>query len=533
LIVIERPADKPEQLSATDDQGTQWLIGDRNYIDFASSSDLPSGSPRARILSKERMNGRWISIRLDAQTGNLQLSSDRLGLIWLYIAKTPSGVIFSTDFGALARELKGQLSIDRDTLLLELALGYTPDDSTIFNEIKLAPPGQTIEITSAGFSVIEKNSTEYGDRYAGLSQEGKFARLDDIYARIADSWCRHVGTRMVLSISAGYDSRYALALLDERSSVPPLCTFGDPESDEVRGARAVVAKIGRETDLFRVSAADWQQWQRCIQSLGNAGMTQWSGWAETWLSFLRDHGEFPIIGYLGDALSGKHLGRQISPPDWLDQWTRWSTKGGWAESDLLNATVRRKLREVMAERFKSCLDQVHLAFPYQRALHLDLFGRQRRWVASQPNLVSRFSTPLLLFYDEDLIDFWMNLPPEDLVGQRLYLSYAQERFPRLFPKNKRAAPTLTERVMRKMRRIVEGTDKKIPPAVIDHRVIIESNRQQIIKLADDTAPLLAEVLDMPRFIESVRSYSGRSDDLASGLIMRCVNVMLLIRLSIE
>ncbi|MBK7674446.1 MAG: hypothetical protein IPJ27_06555 [Candidatus Accumulibacter sp.] len=58
--------------------------------------------------------------------------------------------------------------------------------------------------------------------------------------------------------------------------------------------------------------------------MGNAGMTQWSGWAAALLWFLRQHGAFVIIGCLGDALSDKHLDKQqMKPPDSVEFWSRW------------------------------------------------------------------------------------------------------------------------------------------------------------------------------------------------------------------
>jgi hypothetical protein len=535
LFVVERPEDKPRTKSWHRGQNTCWLIGDSNYADdvIVDGSGNDASGP-AETFSTRCVAGRSILVEVDSNATAVRLTTDRLGLMWLYIARTSGGFLISTDFAALARELKSKLSVDIDTVLLELACGYSPDDRTVFNEIRLAPPGQTIELTASGLKVVSEAAIVYGDRYAGLSLRKKFEKLDDIYSEIVDRSFRHQQSRLVLSISAGYDSRYALAFLEKNAMRLPLCTFGDPDSDEARGASAVVAKAGQATDLFPVPKVDWQQWQRCIQSLGNAGMTQWSGWAESWLTFLRQHGASVIIGYLGDALSGKHLGRQqMEPPDWVGFWLRWSTDESWAGKQILNKMAQSSLNEAMIERFGASLKKVNFVYPYQQALHLDLYGRQRRWVASQPQLISRFLTPELFFYDNSLIDFWTNLAPQDLMHQNLYLSYARDRFPRLFPKNEGKSPTLTTRAVHKVVRMLRGTDGRRRPPVIDHGSIITPNKQEILVLAERVGPLLASVLDMERFSEGVRNYGQHSESLPSDLIMRAVNVMFLLDLSLE
>lgn len=530
MFVIEREEGKPELTAWQDNQKRSWLVGDLNYTHTAGWQACDPSRLAASVA--EGVPGRWILVEVDTQANTLRLTTDRFGLMWLYIAKTASGFVFSTDFAALARGLKGTLSVDSDTVLLELVLGYTPDDRTIFKEIQLAPAGQTIELSVAGVTVVSEQPIVYGDRYASLSQQQKFARLDEIYARIAARFFKPIETRMVLSISAGYDSRYALALLKKSAIKVPLCTFGDSGSDEVRGAAAIVAKVGQSTDVFSIPLADWQQWRRSIQSLGNAGMTQWSGWAESWLTFLCERGDFAVIGYLGDALTGKHLGNHPSPPDWLDHWMRWSMDDSWASSRILHETARQQLNDVMRTRFRHRLDGAQFAFPHQQALHLDLYGRQRRWVASQPQLMSRFLSPVLYFYDHELIDFWTNLPPQDLIHQSLYLSYAQARFPVLFHRGEGQAPAPLTRAMRKVARMLRGTDRTRRPPVIDHQNIIGPNKDRILELAESVAPLLEPILDIKRYSDGVRNYGSASASLPSDLIMRGVNIMFLLELSL-
>jgi hypothetical protein len=536
LFAVERHEHKPViEPRRPHSAGTRrWVLGDVNYYARAPSSETRIETGTLSDLWSSKIPGRWLGIEVDPATGVVRFSTDKLGLAWLYIARTTSGYVFSSDFAAVAGAVGSALSIDRDTALLELALSYAPDERTVFNEISLLPPGAIVELSDSGMNVIASAPVRYGDRFAGLSTDRKYERLDEIYDAIVGNTAKTLAPDLVVSISAGYDSRYALAFLEKHDIKAKLCTFGARESDEVRGAMSVCGKVGRSTSVFSVAASHWIQWRRAIQQLGNTGMIQWSGWAESWLEFLSRHGRYAVIGYLGDALTGKHLGKtERGDADWLRFWAQWSTEGGWADSPLLTASARKRLRECLPQRLEQAIEKASTTLPHQRALHLDLYGRQRRWVAAQPNLMSRFLTPYLFFYDDDLMDFWTNLPAEDMLQQKLYLSYAQNRFPRLFPRGEGQPPTVIERAIRKAVRMTGAAAMRRPrqpnPRVIDHDAIIVPNRQRILDLVDRVSPLAGELIDVVAFREQVRLY-GQSSNLPSLQIMKAVNLFLLLDL---
>jgi hypothetical protein len=534
LYAIERPADSPVIPLWSGDGGKQfWLIGDVNYFPQSASASRSKIMGLSELLSA-RLPGRWLAVEVEPTSRIVRFATDRLGLAWLYIARTRNGYVFSSDFAAVAEALGRALTVDYDTVLLELALGHAPDERTIFNEITLAPPGAVIELGPSGVVTVSEAPIRYGDRLVGRSTDGKFDQLDAIFDAIVRRSMPALESGLMVSISAGYDSRYALAFLHKHAIPAGLFTFGARASEEVDGAESVCARIGQSTRLFSPGEGDWDQWQRCIQQLGNSGMIQWSGWAESWLSFLRAHGRYGVIGYLGDALTGKHLGQgEHTAAGWLRFWQQWSTEGGWAESPLLTPGARHRLRDCLAGRLEQAASRASYALPHQRALHLDLYGRQRRWVAGQPNLISRFVTPVLFFYDDDLIDFWTNLPAEDLFQQRLYLAYAQSRFPRLFPRGEGQSPTLARRALRsavrRVRAILTGDRQADKPKVIDHDPIIIPNRERILDLAGRVSPLIGEIIDVEAFGEQVRRY-GRSQTVPSSHIMKAANVLMLLDL---
>jgi hypothetical protein len=530
VYVIERPDDRPRVPHWSMAGGDLWLIGDICYKQ--APADLPPPISLEDFCTRTEY-GRCIALQSSADRSTLKIASDRLGIQWLYLAKIKGGFLFASHFAALAELVRDTLTLDYPSMLMELALGYTPDQRTVFNEIQLMPPGAVIEITSRGIENLYSVPVVYGDRHFGASQQQKYALLDEAFDRIALSQMIPHQSQLVLSLSAGFDSRYALGFLRRHHLSPSCFTFGHPDSEEIFGARAVAEKSGLTTDVFQIPETDWDQWRNSIRFLGNAGMVQWSGWAESWLTYLRQHGRYSVIGYIGDAMTGKHVGTSENRiADWLDFWINWSKEGGWGESALLTDSARTQLGDAMNERFKARLRGASFASPFQQVLHLDIYGRQRRWVATQPNLVGRFVTPLLFFYDAELMDFWANVAFQDLTQQNLYLSYARDRFSHLFPQNEGARPSFALRAMRKARRVLSGRSSLPRPPVIDQGQNIIRNRERILALLRKVSPAFEPILDIKQLTAAVSEF-GQRPTISAGHITRVVNLAFLIELCFD
>lgn len=535
LYVIERTDDDPEVPTWTNEVGSKyWLTGDVNY--FSDSLSYAVGNDLECLVS-QNIPGRWVAVEVNFDTSRLRLATDRLGIAWLYIAKIKNGYVFSSDYSAVAKNINGKLKVNKDAVLLELTLGYHPGNQTVFEEISIAPPGSIIEFGRSGLIETSKYPIRYSDRHANNSLSEKYKILDEIYDRIITEHVNKTKSHPILSISAGYDSRYALSFLKKHSIDPLLFTFGNPKSAEIEGARAVCKKFDLDTSVFPILESNWEQWRRCIQQLGNTGMTQWSGWGEDWLSFLHNSGSYSIIGYLGDSISGKHLGtEEPRHNDWLQYWIQWSTASDWAESKFFRTKMKNRLNECLQESFKTVIQNADYAFPHQQALQLDLYTRQRRWVATQPNLISRFLSPVLFFYDNELMEFWTSVPASDLFGQKLYLSYAHSRFPRLFPrhekKNKSFATRATQKLSRLIHARLSGASFQPRPPVINHDLMIIPNKKHIIELTLSMSDFIEDIIDVESFCKAVDKY-GNTRTISSDEILKMVNLLFILELAAE
>ena len=443
----------------------------------------------------------------------------------------PGGVVFCSDFGALVEALGGPISIDFEAALFELCLGFLPAERTLYREISIAPPGAVLELGPHGIKEISRCHPAYGDRYAGASREKKFRRLDEIF----DHMFREIvkpgfDDELVLSLSAGFDSRFCLAFFRKHGIEAEFSTFGHPDSNEVEGAQRLARLCGQSSDTFHFVESAWAAWRRSAQQLGMLGTVQWSGWAEAWFDFLRGHGRSVAIDYLGDHLSGKKLAYDEGG-DWLEAWMRSKMEDGFGAPspgvELFRPKARRFMEEGLADTLKSMLEGPGYGLPHRRALHLNLYGRQRRRVAAQPNLISRRLTPVVPLFCNDLMDFFMNVDQADLSAQSLYRAYGQDRFQELFSKDERRKLSLGARVIGKGQRLskwlLTGEADRARSIVINRDRMIYPNKGNIIRLARKVAPLFDEHLDMDAFCRGVGRF-GQSNGLSSSAILTVANL---------
>lgn len=529
---VERPDSASRAETWTGADGSVCVVAGRLLGADAAPRERLRPALEADPASAVGLDGCWIALSERPDGSALRFLSDPLGVAWLYLARHARGCLFSGDYAALLRALPEPPEVDEETALVTLALGYAPDERTCSRGVEMLPPGSLVEVSAGGTRTRATIAPSYGDGLAGLAEREKRDRLDAVLHEGLEAWCAGAPEPIVLSVSGGSDSRFALAHL-LRSGRPFSCvTFGHPRSPDVRSARSVLRRAGLETSLYYDGdATSWDSWTRVIERLGTTGGFQWSGWADAWLAFVRTKGRAAILGYLGDAFSGKHLvDRPEHRGDWVENWISWSLDEGWSGSPYLTQETQRTLLASVRARIRAMAEGLAVAAPHQRALHLDLIGRQRRHVAAQPNLMARVVDSLPFFYTRAQSEFWTNLPYDDLRGQRLYLDYAAERFPRLFPPPRR--PSLVERAVGVATNVAAARDPRLrrwlaPPEIDLARHVVDQ-RAGILRLLDGAAPMIDRWFDRTSLRRAVEGFPDGSP-IGAGQVLRLANLLLVLQ----
>ncbi|ABA58406.1 hypothetical protein Noc_1944 [Nitrosococcus oceani ATCC 19707] len=500
------------------------LIGE--YVSHLEKADtLSPDLPLAWSLP-----GRWIAITVPNDINKpIQWASDPIGAQWLYFTETSDGLVFSDCFWAVAKTVSRSQGIDPNALRHALVLGYNLREETIIPSIKLAPGGCIYEWDAGDFRIIRSHQLEYGDAMAGATEAEKIAQVEAAFHEAALSWKKVLPARTALSLSAGLDSRTALAYLQRAGVEVSFYTFGQPGSTEVIGAQSIAQRVGCSTRLFKIPDASWNDWETNIQTLGAIGPLQQSGWAHSWRAMLANKADAVVIGYLGDALTGKHLSsKQFDRSDWVNYWTHWSLNWEWQEWPGLRKKWRKDLSNNLAASFRQIIHKLEVAFPHQQAFHLDFYCRQRRWVASQPNDIGAALLPVCFFYHPAIWKVWANLPLSDLERQTLYRRTNYQLFPDLFRRPVSPTEELFQRSFRKFTRLLRRTNTDLLPSerprVIDRWRALEINQQQIIVQLEHNREPLEEVVDVDFVLKRMGAFkSQRLSETECAMIMRIVN----------
>jgi len=485
--------------------------------------------------SVRELDGYWLAFAYDEQRQSLEVLCDRLGVAWLYWARVPDGVAFSSDFGALARSLPRVPRLNEDACLLLVTLTYPVDDSTCFDEIRLVSPDSALTFQEGRVSRKRLRAPEYGDRWAGASLAAKFEVLEAALDASYKAWSRaDAPTDWAVSLSSGNDSRYGLGVLLRHGQRPACATFGLPGSTDVKGALAACRQERLRHELFNPDRrTPWQSWSAAVQRLGVvAGYQYGAGWAHDWRRTLASLKGQVVLGYLGDALSGRHVVDRFGG-DWLANWEAWSlderADRSWTSSDVLRAEARDRVRDMMRAALLQACDGAQFAFAHQQALHLDLFCRQRRIAASQVNFLSDEVPVAPLFYTRAMIDFWSNLAYDDLRGQALYLDYARARFPTLFTPPR--PPSLLRRARGTLVNALVATfpslRRHLAPPEIDTRLLVAQHLNRLRALIRDHGDAISQIVDPAALSGWVDGFRTR-ESMRAPQLQRFWNLLLLV-----
>ena len=473
--------------------------------------------------------GRWITTCIpNNELDPILWASDPLGAQWLYFTETRHGIVFSNDFRATCLLAPAASEIDLSGLRRALVLGYMLGEETIHPAIRLAPPGCVFEWINGGFQIHSFRRLKYGDVLAGKSNNAKKNAVVTAFESAAEGWEKILPERTSISLSAGLDSRTALSYLRRAGLKMPYLTFGHPESVEVRDAARIAALVGTTTQVFPIPDISWNDWEISTQRLGSAGQVQVSGWTQAWLRYIGHETDALVHGYLGDALTGKHLSSSIGGAlsNGLSYWTNWSIGSFWRDWPGLRKHWREHMVPELEADFRAVLSGVDVAFPYQQALHFDLYCRQRRWVASQSNDLGEVVLPVCFFYHPDILQVWTNLSIADLDRQALYNQANHQAFPNLFPGQPTASFNLARRIARK---VLQMFSSSLPdsqrPIVIDKTSMIAATNQQAISRILAVQDTLDKVVDV-RYVISRIEKSGRNmlSQVECAALIRIVNV---------
>jgi asparagine synthase (glutamine-hydrolysing) len=238
-------------------------------------------------------------------------------------------------------------------------------------------------------------------------------------------------------LSGGMDSRAVLAAMDGPRGSVHTFTFGIPGCDDVRLAREVAAKAGTRHHYVPLRPEDLPRMVEEGVRLGDGLNSVVHMHVLAALPEAARQVRVVYTGSLGDSIMGQHLHRSlmgIHPEEVLVRMLFRHYTTAFSEErmvQLLDPTVYRGVQEVPFETFRRALQTSRATLSANRREHYSIRQNERRWILEGQRLLRSRLVVRTPFYDTDLVDFMVRVPPGLRMEGYLYRRAFAVAFPDL------------------------------------------------------------------------------------------------------
>ncbi len=364
----------------------------------------------------------------------LHVWTDRMGTLHVYLGGAPGRVAVGTCLAAVAEAARPAL--DWVGITGFCGFGFYPADRTMYEDVRILRPATCTVFDVTGAVISQSRYWDWSfDPVTGRSD-------DDLVDEFADIWGRTIKVQLgeqdvVVPISGGLDSRTVLAAAAPVGSSPGdgvrAFTYGyTPSSPEIRIARRVARARGLSAEEFVVAPYLLDrivEVAEAVEGFQSVSMSRQAGISG------------PLAG-MGQRVVGGH---------WGDVW--FDRAGAPGSGDLVDAAYRK-----FAKRGRAWLLD-HLCAPHLggedpeailRALLAEELARlpdlgdrdvtltalkteqwSFRWTLASVRAYQLGLPTLLPFYANEVVDYFLRVPPSQLEGRRLQIAYLRRHHPDL------------------------------------------------------------------------------------------------------
>lgn len=222
-------------------------LSDYPFRTDGDTETLLAAHDRHGAAAVDELDGQFAYALHDADTGELTLVRDRLGILPLYYHVDGSRIVFASEIKALLPALPNGPEIDTASLDDYLAQRSVPAPFTLFAGVRKLPPGHRLRVSATGAQTLERWWSLPAHTRTDLTPDGAVAA-------VAEGLERAVGAAMVADVplgaylSGGVDSSLIVAIMSKLRAGAGVETFaagfGDPRFDELPWARRVSQLLG-------------------------------------------------------------------------------------------------------------------------------------------------------------------------------------------------------------------------------------------------------------------------------------------------
>ncbi|MFN2197680.1 MAG: asparagine synthetase B family protein [Anaerolineales bacterium] len=389
------------------------------------------------------LNGAFIAAIWDSRARELVLFNDRMGQYPLYYAKHHDRFLFASGVRALLADPELPRRTDRLAIAQFLTFDHMLHDRTLLESVKLMRQASIMRVRATGeIQCRDYFDFQYPPVYALISEQDYIDEFLRLMEQAVARQSQHSDPIGIL-LSGGMDSRVLLTYLARHTNQPAVHSFtwGTTDSDDVRFAQEVAAKLGTEHHYFPLKP-DWLQHHaleavRLTDGMGNLVNLHA-------LATLNEETQYARVihkGFMGDAMFGFALRQQF----WAnyDQATLPAahlqvhadqgviTFNEAERMQLFTPEFQREVQNGVLDEYMAGMYESGSEIPADQRLYFDYRQRVHRMTVKGVEVVRSQAMVRLPFCDNDLLEFALRVPPGLRYERRIVHNAFIQAFPKL------------------------------------------------------------------------------------------------------
>ena len=396
------------------------------FGDIKTESDF-----RQKLLSA---NGTF-SVIIQKDQSSLWMAVDRLKYFPLFYRRKNGDLLISDEITDLY-DSDEQKKLDEESCLAFRGLGYTLGNKTLLKDVFLIQAGEYIIYDND--KIVRTFYHQYFSKIKNICFDEAKEQLKNILQNIGKRMSEFIDNRQVLlSLSGGLDSRLISYLLKKEGMKNVLCfTYGKKEANpEWKRSHAVAEKLGFQwlfVDYTLINDLEYSKRKHFIDYYLYAAQyyTKFSVTQYFAADYLTNEMKIPVDsvylpGHGGDFFSGSHLRPYMQNYRTISTIAEDLQISNFHSNSLVELT--RKEKNVIKKLIQKELTNISPLF--QNVENWDLKERQAKYIFTSNKLWEhRGIGSYMPLCDTELMDFFVSLPFEYRINQKLYKAVLYELF---------------------------------------------------------------------------------------------------------
>jgi len=389
------------------------------------------------------LEGSFAAVWIDENTNDPMIVNDRNGTIRVFYCIVNRKLVISSRF-LLMLDFIDTKTINPSALASFLLFGYPLEQDTLIEEIKLLPPGSILSYSSDGVSIKRYYDYLHHGDLDRRSEEELCGELRVLWEKAVEKRINHHEKNLIL-LSGGLDSRAVLAatlsFLPKNDIVT--ASYGEEKSFDSSIAKNIAKNSELTHHQLRRDTFDFEKQYRLSLQMVDAMIDATPYYPFFGFQHLNEDVKWVLSGFFGGELMGPLIFPKIKKNYHQIHHDTELRKNILFNHHIINdlSIVRSILNPQyfnkidLLKSFGQSVDDIGeipvedfyeycAAWMYRNEVYKCTVFCNMRF----PDIFS-YQTP---FFDYDLVDFMLRIPPEFRMHKRLYKTMMVHTYPDLF-----------------------------------------------------------------------------------------------------